>query len=223
MQLHQRLQHNLHQNKGKFMKHVGKMKNNSARVAVIFRTLPGDANSCLVVGTQGLGDSHHDNLMSLIERPEGQQANELADILATRRFADGSVMLDYLHAYGHLKKVPTKLVLMTPDSQTQIPLDELNKIIAEQKGVSVSELAVNDGSQQPKKNTKKVEVSVDEIANVTTHSSDATEQTQVFDLSPAEMRSRADALYKEAARLRKEADDLDPPKSKKKVAKVEVE
>lgn len=205
------------------MKHVGKMKNNSARVAVVFRTLPGDAHSCLVVGTQGLGDSHHDNLMSLIERPEGQQANELADILATRRFADGSVMLDYLHAYGHLKKVPTKLVLMTPDSQTQIPLDELNKIIAEQKGVSVEELAVNDGSQQPKKGTKKVEVTVDETDSVTTHSLDTSKQNQGFDLSPAEMRSRADALYKEAARLRKEADEIDPPKSKKKAVKVEVE
>lgn len=205
------------------MKHVGKMKNNSARVAIVFRTLPGDANNCLVVGTQGLGDSHHDNLMSLIERPEAQQANELADILSTRRFADGSIMLEYLHVNGHLKKVPTKLVLVTPDSQTQIPLDELNKIIAEQKGVSVDDLAVNDGSQQPKKNTKKVEVSVDEVASVTTHSSEAATQTQVFDLSPAEMRSRADSLYKEAARLRKEADELDPPKSKKKSAKVEVE
>jgi hypothetical protein len=39
---------------------------------------------------------------------------------------------------------------------------------------------------------------------------------QTLDLSPAEMRSRADALYKEAARLRKEADELDPPKKKTK-------
>jgi hypothetical protein len=31
------------------------------------------------------------------------------------------------------------------------------------------------------------------------------------------MRSRADALYKEAARLRKEADAVDPPKKKAKV------
>ena len=35
------------------------------------------------------------------------------------------------------------------------------------------------------------------------------------ELSPAEMRSKADALYKEAAKLRKEADEIDPPKSKK--------
>ena len=41
-------------------------------------------------------------------------------------------------------------------------------------------------------------------------------------MTPAEMRSRADALYKEAAKLRKDADEMDPPKSKKKVAAVEV-
>ena len=41
-------------------------------------------------------------------------------------------------------------------------------------------------------------------------------------MTPAEMRSRADALYKEAAQLRKTADELDPPKSKKKVAEVEA-
>lgn len=193
------------------MKHVGKMKNNSARLAIVYRTLPGDAHSALVVGTQGLGDSYHDTLMSVIESDMGQQANELADILAVRKFPDGTVMLGYLHTNGHLKKVPTSMILMTPDSQTQIPLDELNRLIANQKGCSIEELAVSDGSGQPQpKTTKKVEV---------TESTD----TKTFELTPAEMRSRADALYKEAASLRKEADDLDPPKSKKKAPKIEVE
>ena len=70
------------------MKHVGRIKNNSARLVIVYRTLPGDPNSCLIVGTQGLGDSYHDTLMSLIESDSGQQANELADILAVRRFPD---------------------------------------------------------------------------------------------------------------------------------------
>lgn len=198
------------------MKHVGKMKNNSARVAVVYRTLPGDPHSALVVGTQGLVDSYHDTLMSLLESDQGQQANELADILAVRKFPDGNVMLGYLHANGHLKKVPTNMVHMTPDSQTTLPLDQLNRLIAEQKGVALEDLAVSDGSQKGK-NTKKVETvdiaEVKEVSNV---------EKKTFELSPAEMRSRADALYKEAARLRKEADALDPPKSKKKSAKVEV-
>ena len=199
------------------MKHVGKMKNNSARVAIIYRTLPGDARSALVVGTQGLGDSYHDSLMNLIESDSAQQANELADILAVRKFPDGSVMLGYLHANGHLKKVPTNLVLMTPDSQTQIPLDELNQLIADQRGCTIEELAVSDGSQEPaKKTTAKVEVPVESAKT-------SSQETVTFALTPAEMRSRADALFKEAQRLRREADQLDPPKSKKKTTAVEVE
>ena len=200
------------------MKHVGKMKTNSARVAIVYRTLPGEPTNALVVGTQGLGDSYHDTLMSLIESPAAQQANELADILAVRKFPDGNVMLGYLHTNGHLKKVATHLILVTPDSQTQIPLDELNKLIAQQKGIEIEDLAVSDGSQ---KNTKKVKtVDVTEVANT---ENDSKVEKKIFDLTPEEMRSRADALYKEAARLRKEADALDPPKTKKKTARVEVE
>ena len=192
------------------MKHIGKMKNNSARLAIVYRTVPGEPTNCLVVGTQGLGDSYHDSLMSLLESDAAQQANELADALAVRKFPDGSVMLGYLHTYGHLKKIPTNMVLMTPDSQTQIQLDELNKIIADQKGITVDQLAVNDGSVPAPKTTKTVDVT--ETVGI----------TESFEMTPAEMRSRADALYKEAAKLRKDADEMDPPKSKKKVAAVEV-
>ena len=197
------------------MKHVGKMKNNGARVAIAYRTLPGDPHSALVIGTQGLGDSYHDTLMSLIESDEGQQTNELAEVLAVRRFPDGSVMLGYLHANGHLKKVPTANVLVTPDSQTQVPLNELNVIIAKQKGVDLEDLAVSDGSPKKPKTTKKVQVEESVSTNAET-------KTTTFEMTPAEMRSRADALYKEAARRRKEADAMDPPKSKKKPV-LEVE
>jgi hypothetical protein len=212
--MRQSLQNN---HKDKIMKHVGKMKNNGARVAVVFRTLPGDPYSCLVVGTNGLTDSYHDSLMSLIENESTQQANELADVLAVRKFPDGSNMLEWMHTYGHLKKVPTNIVLMTFDPKNQIQLDELNLLIADQKGVALEDLAISDSaadkkeSQQPKtkwdkareeKAASKEEVEVKATASV--------------DLTPSEMRSRADALYKEAARLRKEADTIDPPKKKAK-------
>lgn len=200
------------------LKHVGKMKNNSARVVVVYRTLPGEPYNALVVGTQGLGDSYHDTLMNLLQSDAGQQANELADILAVRKFPDGSVMLGYLHSNGHLKKVPTHTVMMTPNSQTQIQLDKLNEMIAKDKGVALEDLAVDDGSQKKSKNTKKVET-VETIASV----EDTNFSKKTIELTPAEMRSRADALYKEAAKLRKEADTLDPPKPKRKTAKVEVE
>lgn len=194
------------------MKHVGKMKNNSARVVAVYRTLPNDPNNCLVVGTQGLNDSYHDSLMSLIESDAGQQVNELADILAVRKFPDGSNMLQYLHVNGHLKKVPTTMVLMTPNTQTQIPLNELNELIAKQKGISVEDLAVKAEVQETENVAKPTEVSKESKTTI----------EETFKLTPAEMRSRADQLFKEASRLRKEADSLDPPLNKKKSVKEVV-
>lgn len=199
------------------MKHVGKMKNNSARVVAVYRTLPNEHNSCLVVGTQGLSDSYHDALMSLIESDAGQQASELAEILSVRKFPDGSNMLQFLHVNGHLKKVPTTMVLMTPNTQTQIPLNELNELIAKQQGIRVEDLAL-----PPESRKAAAQVKVEDAKTVSTVETVTEESTKQFSLTPVEMRSRADALYKEAARLRKEADLLDPPKKKAKTEKLEV-
>jgi hypothetical protein len=201
------------------MKHVGKMKNNSARVVIAYRTLPGDPLSALVVGTQGLGDSYHDTLMTIVESESAQQANELADVLAVRRFPDGSNVLGYLHNNGHLIKVKTNLVNVTPDSQTIISLNELNDIIATQKGVPLEDLAVGDGSQKNKKLVEKKNPVAQEYVDPGKTDSDNSD----FSLSPAELRSRADSLFKQAQVLRKQADELDPPKKKTKVEKVVVE
>jgi hypothetical protein len=193
------------------MKHVGKMKNNGARVVIAYRTIPGDPHSALVIGTQQLSDSYHDSLMSLVESDSGQQADELADVMAVRRFPDGSNMLQFVHSNGLMKKVPTNGVLVTPDPKTAVPLDELNNIIAQQKGISLEDLSVKDGSNStiPTISEKASKADATEVTIENTKVEDA------VDLSPSEMRSRADALYKEAARLRKQADEMDPPKSKK--------
>ena len=179
------------------------MKNNSARVVVAYRTIPGDSSSALVVGTQGLPDAYHDSLMQLVQEDAGQSANELADVLAVRKFPDGSNMLEFFHTRGHLKKVPTSLVLMTPNSQQTIPLDELNVMIAEQKGVSVDELTINDGSTPAPKKAEQVVIEETSVSNDS-------------EMTPAQMRSKADALFKQAQVLRKQADELDPPKAKSK-------
>jgi hypothetical protein len=203
------------------MKHVGKMKNNGARVAVAFRTIPGDPHSALVIGTNGLADAYHDSLMSLIESEGAQQANELADVLAVRKFPDGSNMLEWLHSRGSLKKVPTNLVLMTPDTKSSIQLDELNILIADQKGLTLEQLAITEGEAiivEP--NAPATQNKWDKAREDRATAKAAKEEAETvssISLSPAEMRSRADALYKEAARLRKEADAVDPPKKKTKV------
>jgi len=188
------------------MKHTGKMKNNGAKVVIAYRTLPGDPLSALVVGTNVLGDTYHDSLMNLIQTNEAQAANELADILSVRRFPDGSNMLEWFHVNGHLKKVPTNGVLVTPTPQSSVPLDELNVIIAEQKGVALEDLAITDGKNPNPKSAKEPVV-------------EAAAETR----SPADMRKRADELFAEAQQLRKQADELDPPKSKVKKVTVKAD
>jgi hypothetical protein len=213
------------------MKHVGKMKNNGAKVAVAYRTLPGDSGSALVIGTGSLPDSWHDSLMSVIQDPSGQEANELADVLAVRRFQDGSSMLNALHSRGMLKKVPTSMVLMTPTGNPNVTvvLSELNQLIAEQRGVSVDDLAVRDGSIKDNvKTSKEVNAELDTNFDTPVIPADDPGRTtsgsvnyeapveSTETLSPTQLRSKADKLFKEAQALRKQADAIDPPKAKAK-------
>ena len=193
------------------MKHIGKMKNNSARVVVAYRTLPGDPLSALVIGTQGLIDSYHDTLMTLVETVQAQEANELADLLSVRKFPDGSNMLGYLHNRGHLIKVPTSMVLMTPTTQVSVPLDQLNELIAQQTGTTIDKLAIIDDTlpvtkagEESKPGSKK-EQKKDEPPK---------------ELTASQMREKADALYKQAAILRKQAELIEPRVRKNASAKA---
>ena len=205
------------------LKHIGKMKHNDAKVCVVYRTLPGDAHSALVIGTSSLIDGYHNTLMSVVESQEGQQANELGDALSTRFFSDGTNILEQLHLTGKLVKVSTDKVWMLPTPSTQISLDELNLMIAEQKGVSLDDLSIKDDMPHVKKNGEK-EVRLQEIdltkdnTEVDTSNELLEEKVETELPSASSYRSQADKLYKEAARLRKLADELDPPKNKKKIS-----
>lgn len=183
------------------------MKNNNAKVIVVYRTLPGDPYSALVIGSDELGPSYHDALMNLVQDPSGQSANEFADILSVRKFPDGNGMLAWLHTNGFLKKVPTDLVIMTPTPQASVRLDELNLLIAEQRGIDLEDLAIKSGDNNaPVKSTKTVKAEPKEEVPVTA----------------ADLRSKAEALVKEAQELREQADALDPPKKKTKAVKTEA-
>lgn len=196
------------------------MKNNGAKLAVVFRTIPNEPQSALVCGTNALPDAFHDSLMSLIESDSGQQANELADVLAVRKFPDGSNMLEFLHRNGQLIKVATNMVVMMFDAKNQIPLNELNQLIADQKGVTIDQLAISETTEIATAPSKEPVKTKWDKAREDKAKTEEIVVNSAIELSPAEMRSRADALYKEAARLRKDADAIDPPK--KKTSKVEI-
>jgi hypothetical protein len=186
------------------LKHVGRIKSNKRKVCVAYRTIPGDAESAVIVTTENLEAGDHDALMRLIESNTGQTANELADAMMRTQLPDGSNMLARFHATGKMMKVATKDIEMTPDNKTVINLAELNQVIATQKGVSIEDLAIKDGSAVTKKVAAPMEV-VEEVVSATAEAEVLTDEQLA-----AQYRSQADAMYKEAKRLREEAESLVP-------------
>jgi hypothetical protein len=113
---------------------------------------------------------------------------------------------------------------MVQGPNAEILLSELNSLIAEQKGCTVDELAITDGfNPNPKQNpfrkddpTKTTSSSVNASEEAITTPAPKVVEEVVEALTPTQLRSKADKLFKEAQVLRKQADELDPPKSKKK-------
>ncbi len=204
------------------IKHVGRMKKTGRKVLVAYRTLPGDSYSCLIIPTENLPDSYHDALIQLVENNSAQEAFEFSDVLARAKFPDGSTMLPSLHTKGMLTKVSTSEVEMIPNFQTRISLDELNQLIAEQRGIAVDDLAVKEEIKVTS-NVEVVDVAtvkdISPSAKTTSQSVNEDIQPMVENLSPEDQakrfRSDADRLAKQAAALRRQAEELAPTKKAK--------
>lgn len=196
------------------------MKNNQRKVIVAYRTIPGDAFSALVIPTESLSDENHDALFKAVESPAGQEAFEFATVLARTQFPDGSTMLANLHVNGKLQKVSTTDVEITPDLNTSISLAELNQIIAEQKGVSIQDLALTDENAGV---TVQEAGSVQEVPQPTAEAESEVAKVGDTPMSDEDLaksyRSQADRLSKEAAALRRQAEDLVPTKKASKKTK----
>ena len=201
------------------VKHIGRIKNTGVKVITVFRTLPGESDSALVIQVNQLKDEYHDAIMQMLETDQAQEAFEFGEMLFIRHFPDGRPMLSALQQDGRLQKVSTSNVLMTPTVNAAVPLDQLNVLIAEQKNCAVDELCnFVSGAQanaQAKTNAEKKKEPVTEVAAPVVERAQAASNAVLTDSDIAKSyRSQADAMYKEAARLRKEADALDPPKKK---------
>ena len=146
-----------------YFKHVGELGDASkAKVIVVFRVVPGEPNNCLVIGTKFLPDMYHNALMRAVESEGGQASEELGTYLARQSFPDGTNMLAVMNNDNFIKKFKTKDIIMTygPTAEGRITLNKLNEMIAKEKGVKVSELAVEDDAPtttkaSAKKSTKK--------------------------------------------------------------------
>jgi hypothetical protein len=202
------------------LKHVGRVKATGRKCLVAFRTLPGDAYNCLVIPTENLDDSYHDALIQLVESPAAQTAYEFGEVLSRAKFPDGSTMLPALHTQGKLVKLATDGIEMTPNFQAKIVLSDLNQLIAEQRNCAVDDLSIKEPVRD--------DVEVVEVAKVKdlspaakTTSASVNEEPQTpasFDSPEAEAkfyRSQADKLAKQAAEMRRKAEELAPVKKSK--------
>ena len=214
------------------IKHVGRLKKNQRKVVVAYRVIPGEnpPKNSSVIDTATLSDADHDTLIKTVEGNSAQTAFEFAEVMARTQLSDGANMLARFHSTGKLQPMPMTEVEMTPNTATTIGLDELNKIIADQRGVTISDLALKDPNELPEGTTMTEAGSVSEMPkptnpNVVAEAKAANLQAPTdgvltdADLA-AKYRSDADRLYKEAKALRAQAEELVPTVKKKTSAKA---
>jgi hypothetical protein len=126
--------------------------------------------------------------------------------MARVTLSDGRNMLSGLSYMGKLSKVPTNEIEMVPNPNASVNLAELNRIIAEQRGVTVADLALKPSeTEQASSNNVVAEVPVAAATN---------SEPLTDEVLASQYRSQADAMYKEAKRLREEAEALSPTKKK---------
>ena len=199
-----------------FIRHVG--KHGDRKVAIIFREVPGEPHMCLVTYTELLNQHMHDPMMKCIESDIGQNSEELADALNRSFTKDGRPILQVLHMEGQLKKVNTELIVMTPQPNVKIKLNELNKILDEMKQgeEAVRRLAEMDkslGLQDPKDVVRRMRGPGNTTEAPATSSGDLLGDNQLANnlrQQAQKMTNEAKGLMAEADRLFKEAATMDP-------------
>lgn len=205
------------------LKHVGRLVKNQRRVVVAYRVVPGEPDQSIIVDTSSLMAEEHDALIKAVEDNAGQEADEFATVMARSRLPDGANMLARFHTTGKMKKVASDTIEMTPNSNTVINLSELNQTIAQQKGVTVADLALADAQgNRPQVITESNDaptLSAEQVAAGVSASNDGVITDEML---AAQYRSQADTLYKEAKALRAQAEDL-VPTIKKKTSKKTAE
>lgn len=177
------------------LKHVGQLINTQRRCVIMFREIPDDESNCLVVDTDALVDWMHDDVINAVESPGAQASVDFSEFAQRRVMTDGTNMLQSLHAKGFLQKQKASNVMMTPNRETQIRLDELNKIIREQTG---KDTIHKQPVETPESlSTPSTESSGNEVIDDIAIASNMIAQAKQFEEEAATLRENAYALSPE--------------------------
>jgi hypothetical protein len=205
-----------------FIKHVGKQ--GDRKVCILFRQVPGEDHMALVIYPEVLPAHWQDSIQKALESDIAQQSEELADALHRAFLPDGSPILQTLHAERMIKKVRTSDIIVTPNNDAKIRLDELNKMLNEMKlgADAVKKMAQNDASRgmvAPEvKRKAEAEYKATQNASVpsTPFQAPATGALSDRDIAAnmlaqaIKMEADAKQLVSEANRMKKEAARMDP-------------
>lgn len=211
------------------LKHVG--RHGDRKVAIVFREIPGEDHMCLVVYPETLPSSFETTIMKVIESPPGQAENTLANALHRNLLPDGRVILEALHKEGMLKKIPANQVIVTPTPSSSVKLDELNRLVKEMESGAdaakrMAELDKNSGLVDPtvKRDAerefkrKQLEQAQRQMQSAQQTRMQAPGEGALDDKSIAgnmlaqakRMETEARGLIAEAARMKKEAEQMFP-------------
>lgn len=197
------------------LKHVG--KHNEKKVLLLFREVPNESHMCLVVYSDLLPRTYHDELMKITESKSGQESMSLSDILHRSTFSDGNNCLGTLHKSGWIKKVRTDQIRMTPNARSSVMLDELNKIINEMEAgdsakKQFEEIQKGTAVKKSQQTVREVGMPMPEPTNFKSTDQVLTDQDLAIDRIKQAERMKADAarLLNEADELMAEAVKLDP-------------
>ena len=203
----------------RFFKHVG--EHNGKKVIIVQRALPGEDHLAAVIYSQIIPSRYHDDIMSVLQSEEGQQSKEFMDIMNRRLLSSGSNMLVTMVNEGYVKKAQTNQIIVKPNANSAVRLDELNKLLkmAGEGTEAIRKLEDLDrqlGRKDPIKQNAPMPDSA--IAGAGDVINDM-QLSSGYLSQAARMRAEAHTLLAEATRLEGEANSLVPKLAEKKVAK----
>lgn len=107
-------------------RHVAKMANTDQRLVVVFMQIPGREDHALVIPTDTLPARYEQAVMEILESPEGQAEETLANVLSRRLMPDsGKPVLQALHEGRMLLAMPVANIMMMPMPNMPFPLSSI--------------------------------------------------------------------------------------------------
>lgn len=107
-------------------KHVGKIRSTDTRCVIVFMQLPDDKEKALIIDVEALQPRYEQILLSVVDSPEGQSENELANAMARRMVQEtGNTVLGEFHRLGLMRAETIDNIILLPQPNTPYPLRDI--------------------------------------------------------------------------------------------------